>query len=104
MPISDSAAHELAQLLGGGTAGGLIPELLRQGLQAMIKSEALDALGADRHERSDHRRGHHNGSSDRLLPHQPARFSCAFLASEPAASSPFCWSHATGWIGPCGRW
>jgi len=31
MPISDSAANELAQLLGSGTAGELIPELVRQG-------------------------------------------------------------------------
>ena len=36
MPISDSAATELAQLLGIGTAGELIPELVRQGLQALI--------------------------------------------------------------------
>jgi len=36
IPISDSAATELAQLLGSGTAGALIPELVRQGLQALI--------------------------------------------------------------------
>ena len=38
MPISDSAAMELAQLLGSGTAGELIPELVRQGLQALIEA------------------------------------------------------------------
>ena len=38
MPISDSAATELAQLLGSGTAGELIPELVRQGLQALIEA------------------------------------------------------------------
>ena len=67
MPISDSAASELAQLLGSGTAGELIPELVRQGLQALIEAEATAALGADRHERTVQRRGHRNGSRDRLL-------------------------------------
>ncbi|MCF8140761.1 MAG: hypothetical protein K9J75_06615 [Cyanobium usitatum Tobar12.5m-G36] len=43
MPISDSAATELAQLLGSGTAGELIPELVRQGLQALIEAEAAAA-------------------------------------------------------------
>lgn len=32
VPLSDFAATELAQLLGGGTACELIPELVRQGL------------------------------------------------------------------------
>ena len=67
MPISDSAAHELAQLLGRGTAGEMIPELVRQGLQALIEAEAAAPLGADRHQRTAERRGHRNGSRERLL-------------------------------------
>jgi putative transposase len=67
MPISDSAATELAQLLGSGTADELIPELVRQGLQAMIEAEAAAALGANRHQRTDQRRGHRDGSRERLL-------------------------------------
>ena len=67
MPISDSAATELAQLLSGASAGELIPELVRQGLQALIEAEAAAAIGADRHQRTDQRRGHRNGSRDRLL-------------------------------------
>ena len=67
MPISDFAASELAQLLGSGTAGELIPELVRQGLQALIEAEAAAALGADRHQRTTERRGHRNGSRERLL-------------------------------------
>lgn len=67
MPISDSAASELAQLLRSGTAGELIPELVRKGLQALIKAEAAAALGADRHQRTMERQGHRNGSRDRLL-------------------------------------
>jgi putative transposase len=67
MPISDSVATKLAQLLGSGTAGELIPELVRQGLQALIEAEAAAALGADRHQRTDQRRGHRNGNRERLL-------------------------------------
>jgi transposase-like protein len=67
IPISDSAATELAQLLGSGTAGALIPELVRQGLQALIEAEAAAAIGADRHQHTDQRQGHRNGSRDRLL-------------------------------------
>jgi putative transposase len=58
MPMTDSAASELAQLLRSGTAGKLISELVRQGLQALIEAEASAAVGAERHERSDHRRSH----------------------------------------------
>ena len=36
MPISGPAAHELAQLLGRGSAGELIHEIVRTGLQALI--------------------------------------------------------------------
>ena len=48
MPISDSAARELAQLLHGASAGELIPELVRQGLQALIEAEAAAVICADR--------------------------------------------------------
>ena len=64
MPISDSAASELAQLLGSGTAGELIPELVRQGLQAPIEAEAAAALGAEGRESTAQRRGHRNGSRE----------------------------------------
>ena len=67
MPIFASAATELAQLLRSGTAGGLIPELMRQGLQSLIKAEAAAALGADRRQRTDQRREHRNGNRERLL-------------------------------------
>jgi len=67
MPISHSAATELEQFLGSGTAGELIPELVRQGLQALIEAEAATALGADRHQGTDQRRGHRKDSRDRLL-------------------------------------
>lgn len=40
MPISDSATTELTQLLGSGTAGELILELVRQGRQDLIEAEA----------------------------------------------------------------
>ena len=67
MPLSHSAATELEQLLGSRTAGELIPELVRHGLQALIEAEAAAAIGADRHQRTDQRRGHRNGSRESLL-------------------------------------
>jgi putative transposase len=104
MPISDSAASELAQLLGSGTAGELIPELVRQGLQALIEAEAAAALGADRHERTVQRRGHRNGSRDRLLATPAGDVQLRIQGSARAASSPRCWNPAGGWIGPSGPW
>jgi len=67
MPISDSVATERTQLLGRGTAGELISELVRQGLQALNEAEAAAALGANLHQRTDQRRGHRNGNRERLL-------------------------------------
>ena len=67
MPFSYSAATELEQLLGSGTASELIPQLVCQGLQALIKAEAATALGAERHQCTDQRRGHRNSSRGRLL-------------------------------------
>ena len=49
MPRSHSAATELAPLLDGRSAGELIPELVRHGLQQLIELEVAAVLGADRH-------------------------------------------------------
>jgi len=40
---------------------------VRQGLQALIEAEAGAAIGADRQQRTDERRGHPNSSRQRLL-------------------------------------
>jgi transposase-like protein len=57
----DSGASALAPLLDGSTAGELIPELVRHGLQQLIELEVAAVLGADRHERSEERLGYRNG-------------------------------------------
>jgi putative transposase len=67
MPKTDSGASALASLLDGSTAGELIPELARHGLQQLIELEVAAVLGADRHERSEERLGYRNGSRPRLL-------------------------------------
>jgi putative transposase len=67
MPTSHRAATELASLLDGSTAGELIPELVRRGLQQLIELEASAVLGADRHERSEERLGYRNGYRPRSL-------------------------------------
>jgi hypothetical protein len=45
-------AQRLAPLLDGSTAGELIPELVRHGLQQLIELEVAAVLGTDRYERS----------------------------------------------------
>ncbi len=45
----------------GSSAGELIPELVRYGLQQLIELEVAAVLGAERHERSDDRLGYRNG-------------------------------------------
>jgi transposase-like protein len=60
-------APELASLLDGSSAGELIPELARHGLQQLIELEVAAFLGADRHERTEERLGHRNGYRSRTL-------------------------------------
>ncbi len=52
MPTARCAAPELASLLDRSSAGELIPELARQGLQKLIELELAAFLGADLHERT----------------------------------------------------
>ena len=63
----DSGASALAPLLDGSTAGELIPELVRHGLQQLIELEVAAVLGAERHERSEDRLGYRNGYRPRTL-------------------------------------
>ena len=61
MPTKQSDVSALAPLLDGSTAGELIPELVRHGLQQLIELEVAAVLGAECHERSDERLGYRNG-------------------------------------------
>jgi len=67
MPKTYLAAPELASLLDGSTAGELIPELARLGLQQLIELKVAAGLGADRHERTEERLGYRNGYRHRSL-------------------------------------
>jgi putative transposase len=67
MPKTYFAAPELAALLDGSSAGELIPELARHGLQQLIELEVAAFLGADRHERTEERLGYRNGYRTRTL-------------------------------------
>jgi len=67
MPKHHCAAPELASLLNGSTAGELITELARHGLQQLIELEVAAFLGADLHERTEERLGHRNGYRSRTL-------------------------------------
>jgi putative transposase len=67
MPTTHVASAELVSLLDGSSAGELIPELARYGLQQLIELEASAAVGADRHERSEERTNYRNGYRPRTL-------------------------------------
>lgn len=67
MPTRHSAAPDLASLLDGSTAGELIPELARHGLQQLIELAVAAFLGADRHERTEERLCYRNGCRPRTL-------------------------------------
>ena len=111
MPKRHSAATEPAPLLDGSTAGELIPELVRHGLQQLIELEVAAVLGAERHERSEERLGYRNGYRPRVLTTQvgdidlriPKLRSGSFLPSilEPGGVSirPFMrWSWRPTWL------
>ena len=99
--MSHAAAPELASLLDGSSAGELIPELARRGLQQLIELEVAAVLGADRHERSEERLGYRNGYRPRTLTTQvgdldlliPKLRSGSFLPSRPR---PFPWCKTRG--------
>jgi hypothetical protein len=67
MPKADYGVSALASLLDGSTAGELIPELARHGLQQLIELEVAALLAADRHERTEELLGYRTGSRSRLL-------------------------------------
>ena len=52
MPNPHTAAVDLSSLLDGSSAGELIPEMVRNGLQQLIQLELAAFLGADWHERT----------------------------------------------------
>jgi transposase-like protein len=57
----------MASLLDGSSAGELILELSRYGLQRLIELELAAFLGANRQERTDERLGYRNGYRPRTL-------------------------------------
>jgi putative transposase len=96
MPTSYPAASELASLLDGSTAGELIPELARHGLQQLIELEVAAFLGADRHERSEERLGYRNGYRPRSLTTQVGDIDLLIPNCGPAAFCPRSSSLADG--------
>ena len=67
MPKMDWGASALALLLDGSTAGELIPELVRHGLQQLMELEVAAVLIAEHYERSEGRLGHSNDLRPRVL-------------------------------------
>jgi putative transposase len=110
MPNPHTAAVDLSSLLDGSSAGELIPEMVRNGLQQLIQLELAAFLGADWHERTEERLGHRNGYRTRTLTTQVGdialqipldRRSSACDNCGPAAFCPPSWSPDAGWTRPC---
>ena len=104
MPKPDSGASALAPLLDGSTAGELIPELVRRGLQQLIELEVAAVIGAERHERSEERLGYRNGYRPRRLATQVGDIDLLSPNCVPGASCPRSSSPAAGWIRPFTGW
>ena len=100
VPKMDSGASALAPILDGSTAGELIPELVRHGLQQLIELEVTAVLGADRHERSEERVGYRNGYRPRLLTSQVGDINLQIPKLRAAASCPRPSNRAGGWTMP----
>jgi len=97
MPKTHCSAPELASLLDGSTAGELIPELARHGLQQLIELEVAAVIGADRHERTEERHGYRNGYRHRSLTTQVGDIDLLIPNCGPAASCPQFSSPVAGW-------
>ena len=67
MALSESAVEELLAALAVGEGTDLVRELARWALQELIELEAVEAIGADRWERSPERLTHRNGHRPRVL-------------------------------------
>jgi hypothetical protein len=67
IPKSNSAGFKPKTIQQGSTAGELIPELARYGLQQPMELEVAAVIGADRHERTEVRHGYRNRYSLRSL-------------------------------------
>ncbi len=77
----------MASLLDGSSAGELISELARHGLQQLIELEVAAFLGAERHERTNERLGYRNGYRPSRIHSSPgasARLSLSEVAEEVA--------------------
>jgi hypothetical protein len=104
MPICDSGAMELAQLLGSGTAGALIPEPVRQGLEACSRTRPLQPFVTIAISEPLSAEAIATAGMIGCWPHQLAMFSCVFLRFALAASFLRCSSPAAVSTGPCGPW
>ena len=67
MALSESAVEELLVALAVGEGTDLVRELARWALQELIEAEAVEAIGAERWERSPGRVSHRNGHRSRVL-------------------------------------
>jgi hypothetical protein len=90
MPKADSGASALASLLDGSSAGELIPELARHGLQQLTVLEVPAFLGADQHERKEEPLRLLNGYQARTLTTQVEMVIMQPYIAWPSNTPPLC--------------
>lgn len=73
MALSESAVEELLAALAVGEGTDLVRELARWALQELIEAEAVEAIGAERWERSPGRVSYRNGHRAPGAVHQGRR-------------------------------
>jgi transposase-like protein len=103
IPKQQFDASSLAPLLDGSSAGELIPELARHGLQQLIELELAAFLGADWQERTEERLGHRNGYRPRTLTTQVGDLVLQIPKLRAGSFLPSILEHRRRVIRPCMR-
>jgi putative transposase len=67
MALDQSALLELLEMMGAADGNELMRRLLGTILQELVDAEATDKIGAARHERSEDRLTHRNGTRDKTV-------------------------------------
>jgi putative transposase len=104
MTLSKSALSDLLDALRAGGDLDLIREGLALVLQALIKAEATQHIGARPYERTEQRTTHRNGTRSRLLSTKAGDVELRIPSCARARSSRRYWSPDAASTGRCWRW
>jgi putative transposase len=104
MTLPQSAVSDLLDALRAGDGVDLVRESVRMVLQELIETEATEAIGAARYERSATRTTERNGSRPKLVTTKGGDVSVRSPSCAPGRSFPASWSRGGGSTRRCTRW